>query len=410
MTDIAPQLGEGIPNGGRPARTRLGLLLALLLSSSTGLGAQTAGSDADVASVLDVQWVTSAKHLTGSGPDAPTPVVVDAWTLQVLQVGGGPSATGERSTGGSQEVSTTMCYDNAALSGFSGIVPIGVEAVDWGIKGCQGTSIVTRLAIGYATTALDPSLGGPGATFEFALYDGTLGFGFLGTQVARFALTGMPGTTTPGQVHTFALFLDFGNAPLQLPDGNVGYGFHGKDGATGPLLTTAPNPQLGTQDLLDLYTPAPADPSNYLVTGPPFPGQNTGSIALQIEQLEPDPLANTVLENGSGVNPVVFTEVQAAVLGTTWVGTVALSGFPGASITALGVSEGAFTPVITPFGELLVDPTSPTFFLDIGFGLHAQAVTPRLDLLNRTFRAQAVIVLSPSGLQFTNGLLVSTGF
>ena len=349
--------------------------------------------------------------LTRAGsPGAPIPVVVDAWSGRTLWVGGHLDAH-QPSTETASALSTSMCFDNADLSGLSSPLPIGVEIVDWGVKSCQGTGLVTRLAIGYSTSAIDPSAGGPGASFSFALYAGTTGFGVLGTELARFDLSGMPGIQPGGTTLEYALFLDFGNKPLSLQDGNIGCGFMALDSATGPLLSTAPDPTLGTQDLLDLYAPGPATAASYVTTGPPFPGLNSGSIALQVEELDPTPLASTSVDLGSGVNPMVFTEVQAAVIGETWVGVIDLSGFPGANITVVGVSEGPFAAIQTAFGELLVNAGSPGFFLDVGFGLHGQPILPLVNQIGRTYRAQGAVVLSGgAGVQFTNALVVKTGF
>jgi hypothetical protein len=96
----------------------------------------------------------------------------------------------------------SKCWDNFNSVNQVGIFPAGDEIFDWGVKECLGTSFVTRLAIGYSTTVLDPSLGGPGATFRIALYKGTTGFGLLGVELAAFDLQGLPGTQVPGQIAT----------------------------------------------------------------------------------------------------------------------------------------------------------------------------------------------------------------
>ena len=82
-------------------------------------------------------------------------------------------------SGGAASLSVPLCFgkDLSSLSGTSfrpfSVFNVGEEIVDWGVKTCRQSTVVTAFSFIYCTTAEDVSNGGPGAAMTFALYQGT---------------------------------------------------------------------------------------------------------------------------------------------------------------------------------------------------------------------------------------------
>src|SRR5262249_14610034 len=101
----------------------------------------------------------------------------------------------------------SYCFDNSELtypfpSSNHFVVPNpGEELVDWGFKTCRESSLLRTITIGYGSSAVDLAHGGPGGTLCLALYQGTRGFGRLGTEVFRRTISGLP--TNGGQDPVF---------------------------------------------------------------------------------------------------------------------------------------------------------------------------------------------------------------
>ena len=75
-----------------------------------------------------------------------------------------------------------------------------------------------------------------------------------------------------------------------------------------------------------------------------------------------DASAQATWRNGVGTNPDVFTSTSLPVLGTEWTSTVD-GGAVGAIGLVLVVGYGGMHPGLwTPYGELLLDPTSQWAF------------------------------------------------
>jgi len=88
--------------------------------------------------------------------------------------------------------------------------------------------------------------------------------------------------------------------------------------------------------------------------------------------------ASATNRNDSGVNPDIFDSVTLPVLGTDWVSTID-AGAVGATGLTFVFGYGSPTQVLTPFGELLIDPTSAFFLSNISFvasgtSTHTEAV------------------------------------
>ncbi len=313
------------------------------------------------------------------------------------------------------------CFDNSELAGDPGnatsffVTPHpGEELVSWGFKFCRESGLVRRVTIGFGSNAEDLSGGGPGGAISFALYQGTQGFGVLGTEVFRRTISGLP--FNGGHVPLF-LTIDFGTQPLRLSDGNIGWGFLQLDGATGPFLVRAPRRILGTANAMDLYSIGPASSSEYRGTF------NYGSQAcsdpwfslcasqwLQLEEVPAREVAVSLVRNGSGVNPVLLHETLPARLGQLWAANlVALDPLGFRHPTVLFLSNADFGPQSSPFGELLIDLAQQLGRPRIGRGGYTAPIPADLALAGRRIHLQG-FVQDPAGEYLTNALRVTVGY
>ena len=308
----------------------------------------------------------------------------------------------------------TSCFANTRAAGgiWSLFDYVNDEIVDWGVKSCQQTSVVTEFTFCYMTVAGDPSVGGPGAAMEWTLYRGTDGFGDLGTEVARYAFSGLPGSSTPGQPTWIPTYVtvDLSGAPLVIPDGNIGWSFMCTDGASGPLLVWAPNPSLGIRDAVDVYRPGPATAGNYAGTFNWGAGSPVGSFWFELVEDPGDIVGWSTLVNGSGVNPMVLTEITPPLLGTNWVTMLDPSSWPGAPSTFLALSYDAIPPVMTNWGEVLIDATLPGTILDIGYAVHSVEVPLLPVLAGLELHAQGGVFLGGGDIALTNGIDITLGW
>jgi len=320
-----------------------------------------------------------------------------------------------------ENIGTMLCYDNSNLGTCISQIPFtvadpGTELLDWGFKSSACTGKVSTLAFAYRTGALDPSVGGPGASFGVSVRRGTTGFNNNGTEIYRQVFTGMPGSlTTFPYSPVVVVKIDFSPTPLTLPNGPIGWSYLQLDGQTGPVLVEAPDLVLGTQDALDVFKPGPIAPNSYTGTfnfasQPCKPAECCpyGSLWFQVGTIENQEATSTV-QPGSGINPLVFNEVLPAVMGQNWVGQVDLTNFPFAQATYLLSSRATQPTALTPFGELWVDTSQPVIAPQIGLGLHIVAVPVSLELVGTLIHTQAVIEMPGQTFQLTNGLDVTMG-
>lgn len=169
-----------------------------------------------------------------------------------------------------------VSFANTNTSGFFAQQASPTEEwVDWGVKSAGFDGIVTSFDVGYATTAADPTVGGPGASFTVNIYAGTLGFcdpGDPGTLAGSFPLTGLPGDlTSTGAPAGGVVTVDLSATPMALADGAIGWSYGTSDLASGPLLILAPDPATGTIDAFDLYDPPGTCQGTFFFgTGSPF--------------------------------------------------------------------------------------------------------------------------------------------
>ncbi len=196
------------------------------------------------------------------------------WTQTALRVDGQVEylaldyATGEITTlDPAADALVPACYDNgiSLYTGMYAPVPVGEEHVDWGTKACGLTGYVCRLMFGYATTAMDPIAGGPGASLTVSIYSGYTGScsggGATPAPVATYSFTGLPGNVDGVTVAAFNVTVDVASKGFQLVDGPIAWSYGGSDGVSGPLLMSTAgtcggpgDPATGTEDCYDVHT------------------------------------------------------------------------------------------------------------------------------------------------------------
>ncbi len=296
------------------------------------------------------------------------------------------------------------------------VANLGEDLVSWGVKSCPRSKLLRSVTIAYRTTAVDPSHGGPGATLSFGLYRDARGFGRLGTEVFRRTVTGMPGKPIPGPGASALVLLtfDFGDHPLLLRDGAIGWSVMQLDGMTGPILVRAPRVELGTSDALDIFSPGPATLGNYIGTfnfggcGPPWFGP-CASLYFELDEIPLSEIAGSTSVNGTGVNPAILAEILPARLGQAWIAEFDLSGHPGTSATFVLASRAAFGPLAIPAGEVLIDPAQLIRPLLTGAGFHVVPIPDDPALAGLVVHTQGLIQ-TPAGMQLTNGLDLTVGY
>ena len=351
--------------------------------------------------------VPSAAPAQG-GMQAATTTAPEAHRVR-FAAGGPVQVLGAGSTAGAFS-DFTLCWDNSNTPPFVGSFQPGEEVVDWGVKACQGTGVVRAFRVAYETTALDVASGGPGAALSVAFYEGTNGSGVLGTETARYFLSGLPASSVAATASTHFVDVDLGDFPFCLDDGDIGFGFACEDGLTQPLMTVAPNSAIGTQNKLDLYSPAPASPATFQGSFDFGPTQPFASLYLQVFEDPGDILASSTLFNGSGINPLVYSEISKAVLGTTWLTRVDLSNYPDANFTAQVLSTQGGLSISTAFGELFVNLADPGAIATLSIGIHALDIPKDAFILGRTFHSQTAIFRPTATPILTNGIDVIPGF
>jgi hypothetical protein len=312
-----------------------------------------------------------------------------------------------------QEVVDT-CFDNSDSPGYiwSLFDYVNDEIVDWGVKSCQQTGVVTEFTFAYLTYAEDLSIGGPGAAMTWTLYQGTNGFGSLGTELARYDLSGLPGSTISGYPTWIPTFVtvDLNGAPLVVPDGNIGWSFMCTDGMSGPLLAYAPQVDLGTRDAVDVYRPGPATNGHFAGTFNWGAGSPFGSFYFELVEADGDIPGWSTLVNGTGVNPMVLSEITPPLLGTNWVTMLDPSAWPTAPSTFIALSSLNLPPVLTSWGEVLIDASAPGLILDIGYALHSVEIPLLPELAGLVLHSQGGVFLGGGSIALTNGIDITLGW
>ncbi len=281
-----------------------------------------------------------------------------AYTLDLAT---GTIEPGELSSGSAADVPGDT-FANTTTSGFFGTPPVGEEWIDWGVKAGGMTGLTCTLELAYGTTELDPSIGGPGAAIDIAVYSGTLGncgAGDVASEEQRLSFTGLPGSTDGSPVGVVMTVL-LATSNFYLNDGAIGWGYVGVDGRTGPLLITVGMDPTGTVDGYDVYSPAPA--TSGVCTGTftfPFPG--IGSFYLRLEEDDGSEPGSQVLRPGTGVNVGVLSLGSGPPkIGQPWDPSITTPAVPTPTLDFIALSTQPIAPVIVPgIGELLIGIVFP---------------------------------------------------
>ena len=300
------------------------------------------------------------------------------------------------------------------------------EWLDWGVLSTStGSDIVGAVTIGYGTTALDPSQGGPGAALTVRFYSGALGAGQDGGRapVKSLSLTGLPASPDGVVAQTWIVRLDLtGGEEFRLPTGPIGFSVSGDDddGAgrsrTGPLLCYAGDGLGGADangqvDFFDIWRPDTFGTydGTWNFGGSPY---DISSWYMVIETADPSsgPSAISVVRNDAGnVNPQVYS-CSAGVLGEDLTGSAGR----GPHQFVQFVAFAAPLEVSTGFGVILVDYTqAPGELLRVPFSYADPATFARpvpidLNLAGIWIYTQAV--RAGGGVSLTNACDVRLGF
>ena len=126
------------------------------------------------------------------------------------------------------------------------------------------------------------------------------------------------------------------------------------------------------------------------------------------------PFAASTFRNGSGANPPCFTARPPAI-GTTWMSEVDSGVLDGAVLSLILLRTAPTSGIPTPFGQLLLDPTSPGLFDSVrvatgGLDEHAIPIPNDVSLAGSTGYAQAMLFIPGGAGQFCNAADLIVGF
>lgn len=262
--------------------------------------------------------------------------------------------------------SLVITWANTDYSGYySTWFSPGAEWLDWGVLTTAGSDIVGSYQFGYATTVLDTTVGGPGASLCNSFYSGATGYcaesGLGIVPDYQICWSGLPGTTSSGVAAGWIITVTLsGGFEFELGNGAFGHGLNLVDTITGPLLMYAGTLSgaadgNGQVDVFDAYVPDVASGTcgSYWFGGVPF---NFSSWWLYLAQADPaaSDAASCTFYCGSGVNAGGFSVLTNAVLGGTFTSSVVH--------TRAGALLYAYASAITfPFSgqEILINFTDP---------------------------------------------------
>jgi len=113
--------------------------------------------------------------------------------------------------------------------------------------------------------------------------------------------------------------------------------------------------------------------------------------------------AATVLRNGTGFNPLCYSSILKPVIGSTWIASI--DGTAHGFLASVNVIVGSFDPsppILTPFGELLINPSplilTSTAAVSGGLSVHSIPIPAVYSLGGVTVATQGVAIGSGVGL------------
>ncbi len=114
--------------------------------------------------------------------------------------------------------------------------------------------------------------------------------------------------------------------------------------------------------------------------------------------------ASATTFNGSGTNPALMTTIEPPAIGQHWAIEVDATAYPSAGLTTVFVYERVGTPVLTTFGEILVDLGSRLVTTSsvpgTGLAVHEIAIPDDPFLLGFQAAAQALVSTGGPGFPF----------
>jgi len=313
-------------------------------------------------------------------------------------------ATGVLTRDAQQKAATlVITWANTDYSGYySTWGSPGAEWLDWGIlTATVGSDIVGSYQFAYGTTALDTTVGGPGASLCTNFYNGALGFcaesGLGLSPDYQICWSGLPGTTSSAVAAGWIITVTLtGGFEFQLPTGPFGYALGLSDTITGPLLCYAGTLSGGADangqvDVFDVYVPDVASGTcgSYFFGGVPF---NFSGWWMYVAQADASgTTAACTFYCGSGVNAGGYAVITPAVLGGTFLSTLTHT-------RAGGILYAYATPLTFPYKgqEILInflDPNGELLGNPLAFGSPAAFPLPvpiNLAFCGFTFYVQAV--------------------
>ncbi len=411
------------------------------------------------AALLCTGIVTSAQQ--GGSPmfrRVNKPVKSVSLDLQTGTITRGPVVGNKGFPGG---FTTCASLNNTDSSGYVGVDSgLGaangpcewIDAADKGFGISGGKSgYLTGFTWLYCSAALDPLSGGPGGSttigFRTNYCKGTLANvgGPSGAVAGSFVLTGLPANTGCssffGGFTCYIISATFGNLPLCLPDGKIGWSWKFDDlGTDGTLAKTFPflscvqscsgtgKDNVGMTDCVDQYCPAGGaiTASFSFSTAVPY----FTSISMQLEEalaaaassVSDNPTAGACAANPgelTNTSAGVGAPVNAPVLGENYRVTLNCVA-PAGTTGKLTIFRVAFAPppptMCTQWGNILVPITAGTgqnFFIPLPASKIANLgpipLPKDLNLYQVCFRVQAFCPVTPAPGYLSNRLTETTG-
>ena len=326
-------------------------------------------------------------------------------------------------------LATISDFPNLDLAaGFVG-VDTGAGACEWidhGVKGKNGNAsdFVSNFTFAYCSAALDTLSGGVGGTTTISFREGYQLRGTpMGTEVGRFAITGLPANTASssffGGFRCFFIGVDLGNVPMCFADGAIGYGWRFEDvGTDGVLASTFPflacvqscsgaGPDgVGKVNRVDQYCPPGTLFSTFTFGTLGFPGATFTSVSMDIREVVSTSHTTSLFDpNG---NTVSLTETAAPVLDAPWSVSLDCSGQPagGVGLVRVTVLGKLASPTVLPQGALYIAGRAQDFgFLHSGVAVSVGATVPKdLSFACLPFQVQGFCGQTGGGGQLSNAL------
>ena len=286
--------------------------------------------------------------------------------------------------------STCSSFNNNDFSGFVGVDsgPTGAfgpcEWIDAGIKSGGKSGFMGGFSFAYCSAALDPNSGGAGGActigFRVGYEKGAAAndSGPSGTEVFRVCLTGLPANTSCssflGGFTCYLMEVGLGNSPFALPDGQIGWSWQFKDlGTDGVLAKTFPflscvqsctgnGPDgTGMVDCIDQYCPSGTLLSTFQFGTTAFGGYFT-SLSMEVREY-PSIVHETIVKNGTGVNPLILSTILNPTLGSLWLMELDCSSANPNKLAIFRIAFNSMPPLATAFGELIVSGPGRNVYL-----------------------------------------------